>query len=399
MKLNLAHISDTHLGYKAYEALSPHGNNQREHDMVVAFRESISGINKWNPDLVIHSGDVADAPRIDHRMMLTIKKALIDLTDGGARPVVVIAGNHDAPRSRKDLCFLELFADIPGLHIVTQGYKAIDLGDVVVHAVPHDSLKAIDFDEVRPLPGRMNILTTHGVAESSELFLRAVGREFPIPAEVLLRDWDYVALGHWHKRGPVILGNEGPSVSKIWYAGATENVSFRDLRDDDGMRRGWLKVKVTAGGEPTVEEMDSNVRRMFRLPVLSGEGLDPQEITTELLKRLREADLTGSVVGQILTGVTRDTWMLCDQQMIRNAASGALHYQITRKPAASETIKSSTAVGGLGQIDAILKDIIETQIKKPYQTEVKENAAMYLTDALGTTESGAAAMQEELEIT
>jgi hypothetical protein len=52
----------------------------------------------------------------------------------------------------------------------------------------------------RGTPGYANILVTHGVAPATDLFLRSVGREFHIPADLLLQDWDYVALGHWQSK-------------------------------------------------------------------------------------------------------------------------------------------------------------------------------------------------------
>lgn len=384
--MKLAHLSDTHLGYRAYAALSPHGNNQREADIVGAFRRVVKAIGDSDTELVVHAGDVADAARIDHRIMLVAKKGLTELTDGGERPVVVIAGNHDAPRSRRDVCFLELFRDIPGLYVVTQGYEQINLGDTVVHAIPHDSLKEVDFSEVKPVAGKINILTSHGVADATDLFLRAVGREFPIPAEAMLRDWDYVALGHWHKRGPVELGRGG--VSRIWYSGSTENISFRDLRDDNGMERGWLEVEV--GGAFSVTEHNVPIRRMFRLPELDGEGMSPDEITEALVGRLRSAQIGGAVVGQVVTGVTRDIWALVDQVSVRHAANTALHYQITLRPVAPKTGTTvrPTSGGGLGQIDAILSDIVRQKIREEDQEAVTAAASKFLAEARNADEPG-----------
>lgn len=377
--VRLAHLSDTHLGYRAYAALSPRGNNQREADVVGAFGRVVDEIAESDAEVVIHAGDVADAARIDHRIMLVAKRGLAKMTRGGERPVVVIAGNHDAPRSRRDVCFLELYRDIPGLYVVTQGYEKVDLGEVVVHAIPHDSLKAVDFGEVRPVAGKKNILTSHGVADATELFLRAVGREFPIPAETMLRDWDYVALGHWHKRGPVELGRGG--TSRIWYAGSTENISFRDFRDDDGMARGWLDVEI--GSELRVTPRDVPIRRMFRLPALAGEGMSPEQITGELIGRIREGGVGGAVVGQVVTGVAREIWALVDQVAVRTAAETALHYQITLRPVANQPKTGGVANvdGGLGKIDEILAGIVEETIPEESREAVATAAGSYLREA------------------
>lgn len=385
--VKLAHFSDTHLGYEAYRALTPRGDNQRGFDIVDAFRQTVDGILEWDPDIIIHAGDVTDRPKVDFRYLLFIQQQLERLTvrkDGSRRPVVVIAGNHDAPRSRKEVCSLELFRNIPGVYIVTQGYAAIDLGEVMVHAVPHDSLKGVDFSEVRPVAGKINVFTSHGVAEDSELFLRAIGREFPIPGEVLRRDWEYGALGHWHKRGPVSVG--GITMSRIWYAGSTENISFRDLRDDRGMRRGWLAVTLRQGEDPVVEERDVKIRRMFRLPGIDGTGMGPDEITASLIEAIRKADIAGAVVSQDVTGVSRDIWSLCDITEVRRWAKGALHYQINYRPLRrSQETKSDIPEGtsGLGQIDDWLKGIVADLVPEEQRGVVMERSLKFLAEARG----------------
>ena len=385
MTLKLAHLSDTHLGYEAYSAVTPKGNNQRGVDIVKAFISTVEAIDEWDPDIVIHSGDVAERPRVDFRYLLQAQQSLSRLADGGRRQVVVIAGNHDAPRSRKDVCFLELFQGIPGVHVVTVGYQRVDLGDVVVHAIPHDSLNETNFDEVRPLPGRVNILTSHGVAESSELFLRAIGREFAIPGEVMLREWDYVALGHWHKRGPVFLGGEKDGQSRIWYAGSTENISFRDLRDDSGMRRGWLAVEIDGPGEmPRVEERDVEIRRMFRLPDLDAQGMNPQQIRDALIDHLRARDdIRGAVVGQRIINLSRDVWALVDQATVRRVAREALHYEMWPKTTRSVDTETRALTGGEGEIEMLLGEIVNDHVDESLRKPVTEKAAQLLAEAAG----------------
>lgn len=373
--LRLAHFSDTHLGYEAYPALSASGNNQRGEDVVRAFVGVCADIEAADPALVIHSGDVADRPQIPIRYMLLVRQRFERLAairpDGTRRQLVVIGGNHELPRNRKEACFLELFKGLPGVHIVCTCYEQIrfdpardncapELAGVVIHALPHDVLKTVDFEEVTPVPGAVNILTAHGVAGGSDLYVRSLGREFAIPTDVLGRGWDYGALGHWHKQGPVGLVNTGSGsdgeLGRVWYAGSTENMSFRDLRDN-GTRRGYLQVTVNPGEMPTVARVHLPIRSMFRLPVLAAEGLSPEQLTAELLGRVRaaagEGALAGAVVGQIVTGVSRDTWSLVDVAGARSAAGAALHYEITVRygtGAEGEAAEGRDPLADLGQV-------------------------------------------------
>jgi hypothetical protein len=383
--INLAHLSDTHLGYEAYKSLNASGENQRAADFARAFVTTCQDIIKSDPAVVIHSGDVADRTHIPIRVMLLIRFWFQKLAgvrpDGTRRQLIVVAGNHELPRNKKEACFLELFRGIPGVHIVTQGYEQViftgseasescdpSLLDLVVHALPHDSLKTADFDLVHPISGKINILSSHGVAGGSELYVRSLGREFAIPTDVLARSWDYGALGHWHKQGPIKLlsaGTEPESIGKIdadgrerngriWYAGSTENSGFGDLLDN-GHERGWLDVVVTPGELPAVIRRNVPIRSMVRLPRLDLSGLNPEQIAHALIANIRNSIIAGSVVGQVVEGVSRETWSLVDLLSVRNAASNALHYDITVKHSISVS-NSSDEFRGIGDVGTILTE-------------------------------------------
>ena len=348
--LTLAHISDTHIGYEAYRVLSPKGNNLRGEDIARAFALSVNQILEQDPPLVIHSGDIADRPGLQIRQIIFIKQQLEKLAgirkDGSRRQVVVISGNHDQPSSRKEACFLELFRGIPGIHIVTNEYTKItfdklkdnmssELEDVVVHTLPHDVLKIVNFSEVTPVTGKVNILTSHGVAGGSELYVKSLGREFAIPTEVLGRDWDYVALGHWHKQGPVSI--VGRSISendqercKVWYAGSTENMGFGDLRDN-GEKRGWLLVEIAKNELPFVHRKYVPIRNIIRLEDIEAENMSSSEITKAILENIKNSKHEGAVLGQVVREVNRDSWAMLEIKNILDAAKNAIHFEITPK--------------------------------------------------------------------
>lgn len=379
MTFRLAHLSDSHIGYEAYKALSASGENQRSVDVAKAFVTAVSEIVESDPPLVIHSGDLADRTVIPIRLILLIRQQLQRLAgvrpDGTRRQVVLLAGNHELPRQRKEACFLHLFDGLPGVQVVTRDYTQVRFPDsgvsagrdpvlenVVVHALPHDALKTTDFDVVRPLENMVNVLTAHGVAGGSELYLRSLGREFSIPTELLSRAWEYGALGHWHKQGPVPLLATGASPDtekgRVWYAGSTENMGFGDLKEN-GARRGWLHVHVHPGTDPVVERRFVPIRTMLRLPVLSGAGLDPNAITEALIERIRAVSTSGAVVGQIVEDVPRDVWSLVDIPKVRAAAGDALHYEVSLRARARQVVSENGEVvkpvaRGLGDVEAVL---------------------------------------------
>jgi DNA repair exonuclease SbcCD nuclease subunit len=395
--LRLAHISDTHIGYEAYRSISASGENQRGEDVVRVFHTAVSDICEWDPPLVIHSGDVAEKPKIPVRHMLFIKSQLTKLAairaDGSRRQVVVIAGNHDIPAQRREPCYLELYRDIPGVHIVTDDVARIsfenvgeqagpseELANVQITAVPHDTLKDLAleerFGEITPAQDKVNILVAHGVAGVSKLFKRILGREFSIPTEVLGAGWEYGALGHWHKQGPINLSvtsdnRKEPKIGRVWYAGSTENMGCGDLKDN-GLKRGWLAVNVTAGAVPEVDRRWVHGRKMIRLPVLEGDSMSAEQIQADLIGRIREQNsqspIAGAVVGQIVKGVTRDIWSLVDVAAVRTAAGSALHYEVNVEPIKTETLDDSDSevktLAGLAEMEAALTDIADEVLKQ-----------------------------------
>ena len=365
----LAHSSDWHLGYEAFRAVSPAGNNQRGEDLVRAVMNVCRDIVDYDPPLVVLPGDLTDTPLVPIRYMMAVRAHLQQLAsvrpDGTRRQVIVSSGNHEQPRNLKEACFLELFGGQPGVHVVTTRYAQIEfpdegvsqgrddvLADVVVHVLPHDQLKRVEWDEVVPVANKANLLMAHGVAGGSELYVRSLGREFAIPTDVLNRAWDYGALGHWHKRTPVS-GNH-------WYCGSPENVSFRDLRDN-GDRRGYLQVTVNPGGSADVDTVDLPIRRMFRMPEIDATGMDAEELTEALLEQVKQSDLTGAVVWQVVTSVSADRWGLVDVGAVRRAAGDALHYEVTPRYSGAPSDRRASRTEGDGSQLTDVGELLETR--------------------------------------
>lgn len=362
--LKFAHLSDTHIGYRDYEARNAAGHNQREADLRSAFKQAVDDIVAWDPPLVVHAGDVFDRPQVPARLQLFVQAMLRRLAsvrpDGSRRQVVVVAGNHELPYSRKEACLLDLYGHLPGVRIASAGYERVrfdaDADDcdpvlehVQVHALPHDALKTVEWDEVRPVEGAVNILSSHGVAGGSDLFRRTLGREFAIPTDVLNRDWDYGALGHWHKQVEVR--------PRIWYCGSPEHVSFRDLRDNTA-NRGYLRVGLAGDGTaPDVVPVSVRIRRMFWLATIDASALTAEQISEALRANLAGADIADAVVGQRVEGARRDIMSLVDRAAIlRRDAAPALHYELAVRYATPHDGDVQQRVGA-ADADALLTEL------------------------------------------
>lgn len=412
--IEVAHLSDTHIEFEQYPVTSPSsGRNQRGQDVLRAMAQVVDDITDWDPPLVIHSGDVADKAVISYRGQRQIQTAFDRMTvrpDGTRRMAVVISGNHDQPRDPREHCHLEpALRPLTSVAVVTNKYEVVDCADyvargeapaelanVVVHCVPHDTLKTIDWSEVHPLPGRINIFTSHGVVGGSELYRRCVGREYAIPIDVLTRGWDYAALGHWHKPGPVAVGGMSESTTPVYYAGSTENCGFSDLRDGvEG--RGYNRVSVTLGEVPKVERRVLPIRAMFRLPAIDAAGLTYEELDAALHANVEANEIAGAVVDQRVTGVNRDTWAVVDVAAVKRKASHALWYQVTpvftrANGADPEATEPSERLGDLGAV--LAEKAMELLPEQDEREKVMALARKFLGSALREGPDGPAESEE-----
>src|SRR5690606_35663710 len=116
-------------------------------------------------------------------------------------PVVMVAGNHDTPRSADTGCILRLFHEL-GMEVVDGEARRVSFagGALSVLAVP-DMLGNKSIALEPDASARWNVLLLHGEVEG---MLPAGATEvdrasFEISREKLRApEWDYVALGHSH---------------------------------------------------------------------------------------------------------------------------------------------------------------------------------------------------------
>ena len=88
--MRVLHTSDWHIGKRI-------GRFDRSHEFREVLEEVADIADREQVDLVLHSGDVFDRPVPPVEALSLGLQGLVRLTDGGRRPVVAIAGNHDSP--------------------------------------------------------------------------------------------------------------------------------------------------------------------------------------------------------------------------------------------------------------------------------------------------------------
>ncbi len=332
--MKVAHLADLHLGFRQFDRLTPRGTNQREADVADAFRRAVDDLLEQQPDLILIAGDVFHSVRPTNAAILfffqQLQRVHAALPD---TPIVMIAGNHDTPRSTETGTILRLYEAL-GVEVVVDTARRLTFPklDCAVLAVPHQALA---------------LLLLHGEVEGvigTDPTIAEYGGAVLTRADLGAAQWDYVALGHYHVAHEV--------AANAWYPGALEYVStnpWGELRDEAKAKRpgkGYLLVDLP-GARVSFRPV-APARRFIDLLPLDAAGLGPKEIDARIAERVSGAKppIDDQVVRLVVTDVARATARDLDHATIRGYKARALNFLLDlRRPVERRTV----AVGGPGK--------------------------------------------------
>lgn len=257
--LRIAHLADTHLGYRAHHRIDPAtGRNQRAIDFERAYAAAIDDILTREVDLVVHGGDVFHHTRPSWSAMSWFVRQTRRL-EAAKLPVVVIAGNHDTPRLRTSgsaFGLLELaLSDVRFVTGYELGEVPLDELDLLITAVPHGALTNPNPPIPDPRPDVWNLLVTHGFVPGVVKHRHEPGEE-ELDAQLLDTNFDYIALGHYHLWGP--------ASANACYSGSTERTGWSDRESTPGY------VIVDLDDKVSIEHVPLPARPMELLHPISG---------------------------------------------------------------------------------------------------------------------------------
>lgn len=360
--VRLAHLADLHLGFRQYARQTPQGINQREADVAGAFRRALDDVIAARPDLIIIAGDLFHQVRPSNAAILDSFNQLSRLRAAlPGVPVVIIAGNHDTPRSVETGSILRLFEAIDGVHAVTQDARRLAFADLgcSVLCVPHAAWYGGERLSLASDPdAATNILVTHG--ELPGLFTKETpgvefgGAQLDVAA-VKRPDWDYVALGHYHVPKQV--------ADNAWYAGALDYVTVnvwgesgeRGAADAPG-RKGWLLVEPGQPATVTFRPIPT-ARRVLDLPAIHAAGLDAAAIDAAIATGAArvKGGVAHQIVRQVVWDVARPTARELDHSAIRALKAEALHYHVDLRRPESGRVTGTGAPGRRQTVSEIVQ--------------------------------------------
>ncbi len=338
--MKLAHLADVHLGFRQYHRLTPQGINQREADVAIAFRCAIDDIIAAQPAVVVFAGDLFHSVRPTNPAILQSFHQVRRLREAlPAAPIVIVAGDHDTPRSVETGTILRLFEAVQGVHVVTHETRQLEFShlNLTIVGVPPAALAGAE--RVRLSPGRgtgRKVLVVHGeVAGVLPQYATGLGFGGVVvePSELNADRWDYVALGHYHVAHKVR--------ENAWYSGALEYVSpnpWGELKDEvrEGRpaQKGWLLVDLSDAAQVEFRPV-TLARRLIDLEPIQGAGEGAETISALIRERVEgiQGGLDHQVVRQVVYNVARPVARDLDHTQIREHKTRALHYHLDlRRP-------------------------------------------------------------------
>ena len=365
--MRLVHISDLHLGFRQYQRQTLAGLNQREADVAAAFRKAIDSIIELRPDLIVIAGDVFHAVRPTNPAILAAYTHFTRLVQMLPDTVIVmIAGNHDTPRTTETGCLLRLFSSL-GIVVVEGEEKSIRFPqhDLHVLAVP---------DGVRPRPrlepdpsSRYNVLAMHDEVEG---VINRFGSLVERPAmDLSLKElapdrWDYVALGHYHVYHEV--------APNAFYSGAIEYAStnvWGEVDDERAKRvpgKGFIEHDLATGAHRF--HPISLARRVVDIPEVLGQGLTASQLSEAIVAAVDacEGGIDDRIVRLIVRDVPRHILRDLDHRKIREYKRRALHFLLdARRPMPPRIESASGAPGRRASLRETVSNMLESRSVTP----------------------------------
>jgi len=312
--LRIVHLADSHLGFSSYSRLDQHGQNRIEEMVYSGFNQAVEKIVQIHPDAVVHAGDVFHHVRPKIKPLVIFQRGLQRLNEAGI-PVIVISGNHDAPKSYSQTSPFRLFDGLQGVYIAQRyQYERFEVGGYNFHCIPF-CLEPQDYlDEFQKIERKgRDVLVMHGLVESlKNRKMRSVG-EHELNDSLLKSDFDYIALGHFHGQTPI--------AANAWYSGSVEYFNFGEAED----RKGMLLVDLETG---RAEPVEVRPKYMIDHPAVDCSGMTSEELAECLLDLCHEDEIQDRMVRITLMNVNRAAYRSIDQGRLNRLGSAALYFKI-----------------------------------------------------------------------
>lgn len=338
--MRLVHLSDLHLGFRQYQRLTPSGFNQREYDVARTFERAVAGIVTLRPDLILVAGDVFHSSRPTNAAILHAFRQFLHIRNELPETrIVMIAGDHDTPRTTESGNILGLFAQI-GISVAANDSRAIAIPelDTTVLAVP--DIPGMPLPQLALSAGdrrRYNLLLIHAnVNEVVPQYYSDLDRatNSVTRGDLQLSQWDYVALGHYHVHTKV--------APNAWYSGSIDYTSLNIWFDKDEEEDRKLDGKGFIEYDVESKSMSFHAlepsRAFERLREIDARDMAPAEVDAAIRRSVDrvKGGIEDKVVRLVIRDISRQVSRELDHRALREYKKQALSFILDlRRPEAT----------------------------------------------------------------
>lgn len=296
--MKILHTSDWHIGKKVNE-FSMFENQEYVFDQIYQI------IKNEKIDVVIVAGDLYDKPIVDTESVKFLNSILVKIVKECGSKIILVSGNHD---SSDRISFVKEFLKDSGIYIEGKFNGEInrivlndEFGEInfyplsyfdevnIKHLYNDYSIKTSD-DALKNIINRLhidyskrNIFIGHGyfsnkngdkmIESDSERRLSIGGQE--VMDASILKDFDYVALGHLHASQKVMYDH-------IRYAGSISKYSFSEMKH----KKSVTIVEMLQKGNCNIKQVELELKYDMR----EIEGYLDALISEEFYKNLNVMD-------------------------------------------------------------------------------------------------------------
>ena len=363
--MRLVHLSDLHLGFRQFQRSTPAGINQREADVALSFTRAVDKVIELRPDVVAIAGDVFHTVRPTNPAILhaftQFARLMRELPDA---IVVMVAGNHDMPRSSETTCILRLFAPL-GIHVVDTDARRLafpekGLSILAVPDLPPEQHPQLDPDPSVPF----NVLVMHGeVAGATPAYAEHTDRVVQriAVASVSHPGWSYVALGDYH-----VYQKVGPNA---YYSGAIDYTSSnvwgeREEETAQKLTKGLIERDLATGAQRF--HRLPVAREVLDLPLIDAKGASAQDLDREIQSAVArvQGGIDGKIVRLVVRNVPRHVVRELDHAALRELQRRALHFHLdTRRPdMVRQSASASGSPGRRPSLAEVLRDSLRNRV-------------------------------------
>ena len=342
--MKIVHFSDTHLGFSDLDVVNSDGINMREADFYKAFSDIIDNILEIKPDFAIHTGDLFHRASPSNRAIAFALKEIARLNSANI-PLILIAGNHEAPKTKALEPILKIFDTFENVYVAyNQNAEIFEFKDINFYTLPHINNQAdieaeLDRIESQIDLDKKRVLMLHSTVKAHYLMHEFGEWVFPKEREYLFGLFDYVALGHWH-------GFSGISgFNNVYYSGSSERTSSNDLRSNKGF------IVVELGETLSVKHKEIKIREFLQF------RLDAKRLQEEI-EKLDLSKIDSAIVEVILTNLDVNLSIELDNSYIKSLFNGASFVKIKRELLDS-TMNKYTNVEAISLQDYFLEFVDE----------------------------------------